>query len=209
MRGILVLTLFVSLLIFVGCSNEESPVHTPDYFPLSIGNTWTFDVSEFDTTGAETTYVETHTIDHKTSDTLGWYVMFIQTDTSGVDSILYRKDQYALWAGFTFRTGFIVVFLPVRVAPLEPEVGQQWSDTVRNAGIYTNAEVFEKSDQNVPAGNFSTYACKLDVKLIGDNSSLYRVKYWFADNIGPVRIDMVEVGKDSTVYSLRNYSIQQ
>lgn len=194
--------------IFFGCSSNDQP-HTPDYFPLKIGNTWTFDVVKFDTTGAETTYTETQTIDHhRTADTLAWFVMFIQTDTGGVDSILYRKDQYALWCGFTFRFGFITAFLPLRIAPLNPEVGQQWTDTVRNAGVYTYAEVFEKSNQNVPAGSFSTCACKLDVKLISDNSTIYKAKYWFADGVGPVKIDMVEVGEDSTVYQLRSYTIQ-
>ncbi len=200
---------FVALAAFaalLGCSKEEGGGGEEvehDYFPLALGNSWTFSVYSVDTAGAETTYTQTQTIDHVTTyDSLDWFVMLTPTSDTTYDSAYYRKDDY-----FVYVTYFLEgIPLELMVSPVDPEVGATWScsDTAAFFVVEASGEVECQEDVTVPAGTFSCFR-----ELLVVESSVYgaTIRTWLADGVGPVRIVSVS-DEDSTDMQLVDYSTQ-
>jgi len=193
--------LFVGMII-VGCGNDDNEdTHTPDYFPMAVGNSWTFQVFERDSFGHDTTYTQTQSLNHTaTKDSFEWYVM---DGDSITDSIYYRKDAYFLYAGYFFEISGIFNFVPILAAPLTPEVGFSQADTAQLGmfSIYSNVVVEAKETITVPRG---TYECYRELLTIESSLLTLTMRSWFADTIGPIRLITLSSG-DSTDMTLESY----
>ena len=195
------LALLMLLGFYSGCSKTNTPTHQPDYFPLAVGNSWTFQVTKTDSTGGDSTYIEVQTIDHTTTyDSLQWFVVLKTTETD-TDSTYYRKGDYFLEAVF-FYQGTILNDI-VAVSPLEPSVGFAWQDTVN---IEVEGEILEQTTVEVPAGTFECFKEHLVVSALGGLIQMEIFNY-LADGVGPIKVVYVS-DEDTTEMELMEYSIQ-
>jgi len=197
-----ILTIGFVFLLLVGCSKESGPSESqPDYFPLQLGNQWTFTVTKPDSAGEDSTYTEIQTVDHITEyDSLEWFVV-VKTTGTDTDSTYYRKGDYFLEAIF-FYQGSILDDI-IAVSPLEPSVGFVWSDTVN---IEVEGEVVAETTITVPAGTFDCFEEHLLVSALGGLVQMEITNY-LADGVGPVKIVYVSSG-DTTDMELTEYSLQ-
>ncbi|MCD6595392.1 hypothetical protein J7L68_06940 [bacterium] len=197
----LIILIAIGLVFFAGCSKDNTPAETPDYFPLALGNSWTFEVIAPDSAGNDSFYTEVQTVDHTTThDSLDWYVVLAVTDSS-TDSSYYRKSEYFLESIF-FYNGSILDDI-IAVSPLDPSVGFTWSDTVN---ITVDGEVEAQEEITVPAGTFQCYREKIEVNALGGLISM-TICNWLADGVGPARILYIMNG-DTTDMKLTSYSVQ-
>ena len=172
-----------------------------DYFPLAVGNSWTFEVHWSDTAGSTDTYTQTQSIDDTTEmESLLWYIMFNESSDSTVDTVYYRKGTDYLYAGYVYYGAF----LSFPAAPVVPEVGMEWDDAetlLVEVNIHGEVEAYETI--TVPAGTFDCYCEYITVESSITNLNL---RTWVADGVGPVRI--VNIGEaDSTDMVLVEYSL--
>lgn len=201
-RRLWILAIVTAFLLLAGCSKESGPSESqPDYFPLQLGNQWTFTVTKPDSAGTDSTYTEIQTVDHTTQyDSLEWFVVVKTTETD-TDSTYYRRGDYFLEAIF-FYQGRILEDI-IAVSPLEPSVGFVWSDTVN---IEVEGEVVAETTITVPAGTFDCFEEHLLVSALGGLVRLEITNY-LADGVGPVKIVYVSSG-DTTDMELTEYSLQ-
>ena len=176
-------------------------VDTVNYFPLAVGNSWTFQVTKTDTSGS-TEYSETQSINCITTmDSQDWFVMYTTTSDSSLDSIYYRKGSEYLYGGYVF----LDAFLGFPAAPIKPEIGDEW-ETIDTLGIFEVSivgEVVSFDTLTVPAGEYECYQASL---IIDAGVISMDMIYWFSNGVGPVRIMQID-DADTTDRMLESYSL--
>ncbi len=201
MRRVWLLFVFVAPIILGGCTHDDTGPAERDYFPLQLGNSWTFQVVKPDSAGNDSVYTEIQTVDHTTiRDSLEWFVV-LKTTATDTDSTYYRKGDYFLEAMF-FYQGSILDDI-IAVSPLEPSVGFSWEDTV---DIQTSGEVLAETTVVVPAGTFDCFEEHLVISALGGLIRMEIFNY-LADGVGPVKVVYVSSG-DTTRMELTDYEIQ-
>lgn len=199
-------TFLIALTVSDGDVSDDATVNVlvdtippADYFPLAIGNYWTFDVHWSDTVGSTDTYTQTQTIDDTVQiDSEIWFVMYNTSSDSSVDSIYYRKGTDYLYGGYYMYGAFFAF----PAAPLAPEIGMEWDDVeTLLVDITIHGEVEGYETITVPSGTYDCYR-----ELLTVESSIYNfsLRSWFADGVGPIRIVNIEVA-DSTDMQLQEY----
>ncbi len=192
---------FIALILVCGCSKDDNSTGPPDYFPLTLGNSWTFEVTEKDTAGQDSVYTQIQTVDHTTTfDSEEWFVIVATTD-SDTDSTYYRKGEFFLEAIFFYQGSLLDDI--IAVSPLEPSVGFSWGDTVN---IEVNGVVEDSEEITVPAGTFQCYRERLQISALGGMIEM-QIYNWLSDGVGPVRIMYVS-GEDTTDMKMVSYSVQ-
>ena len=202
--AIIIAFLVFGAVFFYGCSKENNPTEAPDYFPLALGNSWTFEVTAPDSAGNDSIYTEVQTVDHTTTyDSLDWFVVLSVTDSS-TDSSYYRKSDYFLESIF-FYNGSILNNI-IAVSPIEPSVGFTWNDTNDTVNTTVYGEVEAQEEITVPAGTFQCYRERIEVNALGGLISII-IYNWLSDGVGPARIMYIS-GEDTTDMKLTSYSVQ-
>ncbi len=201
-------TFIIALTVSDGDVSDDATVNVQvdtippaDYFPLAVGNYWTFSVNWSDTAGSTDAYTQTQSIDDTVEiDSLLWFVMYNTSSDSSVDSIYYRKGTDYLYGGHYMYGAFFAF----PAAPLNPEIGMEWDDVeTLLVDITVHGEVEAYETITVPSGTYDCYR-----ELLTVESSIYNfsLRTWFADGVGPVRIVDIETA-DSTDMQLQDYSL--
>ena len=201
----------LSAFLIVGCSKDENPSDNNEdanYFPLTIGNSWTFLVYETDTAGTDT-FVEVQSIVNDTivADSSLWYVMHSTVEDSITDSSYYRKDT--VYGYLYVRYFYSSVALDVIASKLNPQVNDDWEqyDTIMGI-IYVHiyGKVEAREDITVPAGVFDCFKERLDIQISGAMRDTVVMNNWLSNNVGPVRIFQTSA-TDTTDMKLQAYSV--
>lgn len=200
------LLLIPLVVLIVGCGDEEGTV----FYPLSVGNEWNFDMTMTETTPSDTTVVTgtqkqeitaATTLDNGTAVFEQTMIMTMEIDTlttivdTSIDYIEETED-YLLEYDNKADT------MPDTVAALPPEVGKTWT-----VDHNTTAEYIGQESVTVPAGTFSN--CWKMVHI--DSGSTDTTWVYVAENVGPVKINWIEVDADTThemLMELDNYDVE-
>ncbi len=232
--SILILVVFIA--VFNGCGfggGGTTPDPEPEgpelYFPLSVGTSWTYRVTEPDSTGADTTYVQTKNITNTLQfeiDSATTYnppfnqniLWFRQEDK---ESTYYQDDGDFIWMGEIIQDlvdfGYDG-FVPIRAVPIHYEEYDSFATIInKGSGAFSAEIIFSVKvvdtleDIETEIGTF--YDCLRieaflqDSSLMGKNTTSSSI--WFADSIGEVkRHDHTVTGTSKTYYEeLIDYSI--
>jgi hypothetical protein len=176
--------------------------YIPNYFPLAVGNSWTFLVHIKNSVGGDSTYNETQSLSRSViRGTEEWYVMLLQNDTLITDSVYYIKTTLFVRAGYVYSS----VFVPVDISPVYPAVGVEWNqDTLLSPLLHLQYEGDVETYQliSVPEG---MHQCFKEVVSV-TNPIVRQLIYWVADSVGPVIVIDIN-GADTTTMELQSYIV--
>jgi len=194
-----------------------------DYYPLEIGNTWTYLNSEDDTINFEIV----DTIDIESLDTTAFVKQVTTSDLQDAANFSYiNKDsdavyQYAM--GGSNAGGDTILFspkLPLYKLPLIP--GESWEiefEIKVPEGYYVGKgtaiyEVMSEEDLTVKAGAFEhVFQVKEDFtwELLGEKLDHIITYHWLAPNVGIVKFVQEENIGDETIITeatLQSYELR-
>ena len=186
--------------------SSSSPTSTDAYFPLAVGNEWTYSVSQSFGNQADTAYQETWTvagidstwyrIDRSRS---AWSSYLRYEEGALVEGHLRFHDQYtvlpsALHEGASWHNGWgcILTFVPVFAA---------------KAQIYLYEVVDAAAHVSVPAGVFAN-ALRVRIRLLETMDAPER-DVWYAPGVGVVKERLwspADVG-EMMIRELESYSM--
>ncbi len=196
------LLLIPLVVLIVGCGDEEGTV----FYPLSVGNEWNFDMTMTTTTPSDTIVVtgtqsqeitaET-TLDNGTAVFEQTMIMTIDTFTIVDTTIEYIEETEDYLLAYDTKADTI----PDTVAVLPPEAGKTW-----NVDDSTTAEYIGQESVTVLAGTFSDCWKMVQIESTADTTYIY-----VAEDVGPVKINWIEVEADTThemLMELETYTVQ-
>lgn len=198
------LLLIPLVVLIVGCGDEEGTV----FYPLSVGNEWNFDMTMTETTPSDTTVVTgtqkqeitaATTLDDGTA--VFEMLMTMTFDDTLVPDVIdtsYTEETEDYLLEYDTKADTI----PDTVAALPPEVGKTWT-----VDDNTTAEYIGQESVTVPAGTFSN--CWKMVHI--DSGSTDTTWIYVAENVGPVKINWIDVDADTTdemLMELDNYDVE-
>ena len=203
-RPLFTITLMIFFLaLSVVAQKSESPV--ADYFPLRVGDSWTY---------------------HSTSGTTEYSqkVLSEKKETDGTVRFLVEKSAGAKVETFFSKAGGWVLMHSERYAEHEALVthyepakqylknpltaGTKWEWKGKDITLTDLEEVNEVSgpeDVTVPAGKFR--AMKVVTKITGTSSPMTRTN-WYADGVGLVK-STTEAGQINYGWELKDYSFKK
>jgi hypothetical protein len=196
-----------------------------DYYPLEVGNTWTFRDTNDNTIDFE--IIATIEIWGDTSDTTAFVKQMITSESADAVNYSYiAKDsdivyQYAM--GGSSAGGDTIIFLPelpIYKLPLIP--GESWEvefDVKLPEGFFVGSgvavyEVVSEEDLTVEAGSFQhVFQVKEDFtwELLGQEIDHIVSHHWVAPNVGIVKFAQEEtIGGETVVIeaTLKSYSLK-
>ena len=196
----------IALTIFfltMSAAAQKSKAPVPDYFPLRVGDSWSYRSASGDTQFSLKVVSEERqtdgTIRYLVEKVAGAKVHTLFSKASGW--VLMHSERYPEHEGLEAR------YEPARQYLKNPLVaGAQWGWTGKD---YTQTELEEDNQvvglENVivPAGKFR--AMKV-VSRVGGGAPMTRT-YWYADGIGLVK-SMTEAGQTKYGWELANYSFK-
>jgi hypothetical protein len=197
------IALTISLLtISAAAQKSEAPV--PDYFPLRVGDSWTYRSAGSDTQYSVTVLGEEKqadgTIRYLVEKLAGAKVHTLFSKASGW--VLMHSERYPEHEGLEAK------YEPARQYLKNPlRAGAQWGWKGED---YTKKELEEVNqvvgpeDVTVPAGKFR--AMKVVSKVAGATAPLTRTS-WYADGVGLVK-SMTEAGQIKYGWELADYSFK-
>lgn len=231
--AIFILAMFVIFLHGCGFGGGTPPEPEPEgealYFPLNLGTSWTYRVTEPDSAGVDSTYEQVKVIDSMLyfeldsatgynppfNPAVPWYKQDDQ------DSSFYQNDGEFIWLG-EFVQDIIDFgydgFVPMRALPLYYEDYDSFTTIInKGSGAFSVEIVFAVNiidtleEVTTEMGTF--YDCihinatLTDSSLLGKN--IVESNIWFADSIGEVkRHDVPIEGTGKEYYEeLIDYSI--
>ncbi len=180
----------VALFLLGGCGkNDESSVFSPPAvvvsgpFPLKVGNSWTYKLTSFDTSGIALGAPEDF-IYRVTEDTTvfneKWYYL------SGALYYIDRSD--GVWR--------VLNGTPVLFLKYPATVNDSYSSTLGKIRVISTGATI-----TVPKGTYSCYQYRLSQA----NGSQY--DYYFLEGIGFVRIDVFEQTLGGRTYIMSTYEL--
>jgi hypothetical protein len=203
-KSIIILSVFGFSLLY--CQTENA-----DYYPLSIGNHWTYEITTFsintkmkqevEVTGYEKTYqafiVTTKLVPEiKLPD----MVFKEQLLTSRNDKVLILSDRIGpkdkIW---DIDTNKILLYYPLKV-------GASWLSE-DNSDDTIEYKVLSQLDINVQAGQFKN-VFKVNKIIIDRYGAPKDVNYYYAPNIGMIKSEIIKEGRPQAVVELISYKIK-
>jgi hypothetical protein len=193
------LLLIPLVVLIVGCGGEEEEAN---YFPLTVGNEWNFDMTMTETTPSDTFVVTaTQNLEITTETTLdNGTEVFEMIMTMTFDDTLV--PDFADTVYFDETEDYIMVYdakadtVPSdTMLALPLETGKTWADH----------EVMGQDDVTVPAGTFND--C-WEIREVDDEDTTYM--YWASD-VGMVKMIADDIDADTTenvLMELETYTVQ-
>ena len=192
-------------LLTLGAAAQKSPAPSPDYFPLRVGDSWTYRNTgggapfSFKVLGEEKQ--PDGTIRYEVEKLAGAKVLTVYSKAGGW--VYMHLERYPEHEGLEMK------YEPARQYLKNPLVaGSQWGWTGKD---YTNTELEEDSqvtgpeEVTVPAGKFQ--AMKVVTKVAGATAPLTRTN-WYADGVGLVK-STSEAGQIKYGWELIDYSFKK
>jgi hypothetical protein len=182
---------------------QKSEAPAPDYFPLRVGDSWTYrnGATEFSlkVTGQEKQ--ADGTIRYEVEKLAGAKVLTVYSKAGGF--VLMHSERYAEHEGLEMK------YEPARQFLKDPLVaGAQWGWTGKD---YTQTDLEEDSqvtgpeEVTVAAGKFQ--AMKVVTKVAGTSTPMTRTN-WYADGVGLVK-STTEADEIKYGWELANYSFKK
>jgi len=201
--------IFLILGLASGCKNSFSIRMTSDYFPLTVGSTWLFDVKGHNDyqIKMEVTGAEINRGDSLIMVKIGGEVQYFQRKTGVVNKV---RELYNTYEGekITFGT----LYEPYLLLP--PLEGENWEREF-NFSTFHNGENIEKSifisvDSVTKTSivlNSENYGNVYRIKrtIIEDNDSTVEYE-WFAPDVGLIK---KEIPSDSLTWELVSFEINE
>ena len=195
------LLLIPLVVLIVGCGDDEEGTV---FFPLSVDNEWNYDMTMTETTPSDTTVVTgTQSQEITAATTLDdGTAVFEQTMIVTIGTIVDTSIEY-----IEETEDYLLAYdtkadtMPDTVAALPPEVGKTW-----NVDDNTTAEYIGQESVTVPAGTFSDCWKMVHIESTNDTTWIY-----VAENVGPVKINWIEVEADTIhemLMELDNYDVE-
>ena len=192
------------LLVTMSAAAQKSKAPVPDYFPLRVGDSWTYRSTSADTEYKLKVLSEEKqgdgTIHYLVEKLAGAKVLTLFSKASGW--VLMHSERYPEHEGLEAK------YEPARQYLKNPLVaGSQWGWTGKD---YTQTEVEEDNqvtgleDVTVPAGKFR--AMKVVSKVAG-GTPMTRT-YWYADGVGLVK-SKTDGGQIKYGFELADYSFKK
>ena len=201
--------IFLILGLVSGCKNSFSIRMTADYFPLKIGNTWTFDVKGKNNYQIEmiVTGVELMQGDSLLTVEVGGEIQNFQREAGNVKKV---RELYITYEGDKVVLG--TLYEPYLMLP--PLEGENWEREFNFSSSH-NGEILEKSffisvdsvTQTSIILNAKNYENVYRIKrtIVEDNDSTVEYE-WFAPDIGLIK---KEVPTDSLIWELVTYQLNE
>ncbi|MEJ2568524.1 MAG: hypothetical protein P8Z50_06610 [candidate division WOR-3 bacterium] len=201
--------IFLILGLASGCKNSFSVRMTADYFPLTVGNTWLFDVKGNNDYRLEMRVTGTQVSQGDSLITVeaGGEIYFFQRKAGVVNKV---REVYTTYEGekVVFGTLYELYLL---LPPLE---GENWEREF-NFSSFHNGENLEKSffisvdsvTQTSIILNSKNYENVYRIKrtIVEDNDSTVEYE-WFAPDVGLIK---KEVPADSLIWELVSYQLNE
>ena len=192
-------------LLTIGAAAQKSEAPAPDYFPLRVGDSWTY---RHTSGGAEHTLKVLReekqaddTIRYEVEKVAGAKVLMSYSKAGGW--VLLHSERY------TEHEGLEVKYEPAKQYLKNPLVADaQWGWTGKD---YTQTDLTEDNqvtgleDVTVAAGKFR--AMKVVTKIAGATAPLTKTS-WYADGVGLVK-SMSEAGEIKYGWELADYSFKK
>lgn len=194
------LTIFL-LTMSVLAQKSEAPV--PDYFPLRVGDSWTYrnGATEFSLKVTSQEKQADGTIRYEVEKLAGAKVVTVYSKAGGW--VLMHSERYPEHEGLEMK------YEPARRYLKDPLVaGAQWGWTGKD---YTQTDLEEDSqvtgpeDVTVAAGKFR--ATKVVTKVAGTSTPMTKSN-WYADGVGLVK-STTEAGQINYGSELKDYSFKK
>lgn len=168
-----------------------------DYYPLEVGNTWTFKVS-----GQEDRF----TIKVAAIEKVGDYECYrleatLRDKLVGTEHLLSAKNGI-----FRVRTDKDDVVPPVCILQLPSPKGSAWKGDYKLGGKAASASfVTDTETITVPAGNFNAISVQAE---LNEGGGRVRTTIWFAPNVGVVK-QTLEEGKRVLTLELEKFKFAE
>ncbi len=188
----------VMLGLLAGCSKERSPgpVQVPDspYHPLQVGCQWTYQGQ------AKGQTMVRRVLQHEKVGELPCALIETKRDKDILLEHLHPTPEGLFVAAIDGRK----VTPPLRLLKLPPKAGEQWETPLREGkskrkGMY----VLGQADVTVPAGTFATVT--LQGAVVDESGRATDFTYWFARDVGIVKMLLGGHGNRIVVYELKEF----
>lgn len=199
-----------ALIFIAGCSKNSSSSDngTHNWFLLSVGNQWGYDVTRYSLSDdmVDTTFTDIQTLDHTAVLAADGLTYTVLIDSDG-DSTYFRKGDTYLWAAYFYD----YVVAKVKVSELDLQVDDFWvTDTALGViNLSTSGECIAKEMVTVPKGTFPN-CCKIQLitTVSGMTNSCDTTYFWLADGVGPIKYESNNAAENyRDVDELYNYTI--
>lgn len=170
----------------------------PNYYPVEVGNTWTYKVTANGNEATITTTIAKHEIID------GVKLSRLECEGIAVTEHLIQTDKGV----FRHRLNGGEIDPPFNLLPYPAKVGSKWKGNfiaMNEKGDF-KGEILAEETIDVPAGKFKTVRIRI---VLNQNDKNISTEYWFAKDVGFVKQRMV-IGEDLTiVLELEKYAIQK
>jgi len=182
----------ISLVAVLMLSFLSLEADAADYFPLQVGNRWTYSPSYGDKGDRVDTIVGTETVNG--TFTYIWNRQEAPDDNYNEKRWYAKDDSYVKFYRIWGNEGLDPPFNPIspwRVFKLNPIVGDTWiSEADFGAFDFKTTYYVESTtdDVTVPAGTFSNCVRvrELNEMTLGNQTEYEYEKHWYAPSVGPV-----------------------
>jgi len=198
----------------------KQPVSTANYFPLTLGSTWTYEVIIPQVSSGEVQiFTQEVTVIKVTKDRVGFYAALEYRENGAVtitEKYHVTQDGIRRIAGGAKASETLVPPFPLIRSPLTPEKTWSWKGKIVQKSGTGGAEaimsVSGPEQVDVPAGKFTTLQIHCEQVLIGQlNGKPKRanlpVDYWFAPNVGLVQ-RKVQLPQTTVSIRLKSFKIE-
>ena len=183
---------FGFLILSTASAQDEK---SPNYYPLEVGNAWTYRVTAAGKDSSVTTRIAKH---EKSGD-----VILAKHESPGVAPTEYLAQTAK--GVFRHRLNNAELTPPFPILLYPAKVGDKWKGAFtieKEAGKHTfEAEVMSEETVDVPAGKFK--ALVVNVKLSGGGQAI-EANYWFAKDGGLVK-QSIPVGGATVTLELEKF----
>jgi hypothetical protein len=192
-------------LLTLSATAQKSEAPAPDYFPLRVGDSWTYHStttdSQYSLKVASEEKQDDGTIRYLVEKLAGAKVLTWFSKTG--DAVLMHLERY------TEHEGLEMKYEPAKPFLKNPLVaGSQWGWTgqdVTQTDLEEDNQVTGPEDVTVPAGKFR--AMKVVTKVAGTSTPMIKTT-WYADGVGLVK-STTEGGQIKYGFELTDYSFKK
>jgi uncharacterized protein DUF3108 len=199
------LLILLALGCVVGQKQKEPP---PDYFPLRVGDWWSYQSTTAD--GKQSEFTMKVLSEEKQADGSALYQMEIKS-AFPIHEWYSKPAGWVLWhrEAYTANDSMKVAFEPARQYlknPLTPAATWSWKGKgMMGVDIDESSRVSGPEPVEVPAGKFQ--AMKVESK-VNQGGTLVTKTYWYANWVGLVK-SMTDTGSVKSTTQLVDYSFKK